>query len=385
VSGSGMGGQMKVVRVLGVLEPGGAQLSALLLSAALRRHGVATILLAGDATPSGLALAARYGCPADAFRVSERVSPRSLQWTPEPGFADWLRPRLAPADLVHAHMVGAWWAAARALPPHVPLVASEHNEMSWPGDDHTAQARVAARRVDLLFAHGPAVTAWAAGLGLGGRLRAGRSSVEGLSARPWPGLASPRLTFTGRFRADKAPDVLVEALALLDAPPPAYLVGDGPMRPAVARLVRSRGLDTVVRLPGWSHKPSRYVSAASVHVVPSREESWSQSAVVALGLGVPVIGTAVDGLARTLGGGRGILVPPDDPHALAAALSRVLGGERPEPGPGRAYARQFTPSAAAAMYLSAYRYLLASRATLRHQQTAATPAASSPPATDTLA
>jgi hypothetical protein len=50
---------MRVVRVLGVLEPGGAQLSALLLSAALRRHGVATTLLAGDATPSGVALAAR--------------------------------------------------------------------------------------------------------------------------------------------------------------------------------------------------------------------------------------------------------------------------------------------------------------------------------------
>ena len=115
-------------------------------------------------------------------------------------------------------MVGAWWAAARAVPPQVPLVASEHNQMSWPGGDRTAQARAAARRVDLFFAHGPAVSAWAAGLGLGGRLREGRSSVEGLSARPWPGLASPRLTFTGRFRADKAPDVLVEALALLDVP-----------------------------------------------------------------------------------------------------------------------------------------------------------------------
>jgi glycosyltransferase involved in cell wall biosynthesis len=63
---------------------------------------------------------------------------------------------------------------------------------------------------------------------------------------------------------------------------------------------------------------------ASVHVVPSREASWSQSAVVALGLGVSVVGTAVDGLARTLGNGRGVLVPPDHPHALAAALSRVL-------------------------------------------------------------
>jgi glycosyltransferase involved in cell wall biosynthesis len=309
-----------------------------------------------------VALAARYGFAADAFRVGKLANPRSLQWTPEPAFADWLRLRLLPADLVHAHMVGAWWAAARAVPPQVPLVASEHNQMSWPGADHTAQAREAARRVDLFFAHGPAVSAWAAGLGLRGRLREGRSPVEGLSARPWPGLAWPRVTFTGRFRADKAPDVLVEALALLDAPPAAYLVGDGPMRQAVARLVR-----------------------ATVHVVPSREESWSQSAVVALGLGVPVVGTAVDGLARTLGGGRGVLVPPGDPPALADALGRVLGGQRPDPGPGRAYARQFTPSAAAALYIDAYRHLLASRARLRHPETAATPAASPPAPTDTPA
>src|SRR5215471_2260171 len=335
---------MRLVRVLGVLEPGGAQLSALRLSAALRRHGVVTTLLAGDATPAGLALAARYGFAAGAFRVSDQVSAFSLQWTPQQVFADWLGPRLALADLVHAHMVGAWWAAAQVVPPGVPLVASEHNEMTWPGGDHTAQAREAARRVDLLFAHGPAVSAWAAGLCLGGRLRDGRSAVEGLSARPWPGLAWPRLTFTGRFRADKAPDVLVEALALLGVPPPAYLVGDGPMRQALARLVRARGLQAVGRLPGWSYKPSRYVSGASVHVVPSRQESWSQSAVVALGLGVPVVGTAVDGLARTLGNGRGVLVPPDDPPALAAALSAVLGGERPDPRPGRAYARQFTPA-----------------------------------------
>ena len=367
---------MRLVRVLGVLEPGGAQLSALRLSAALRRLGVVTTLLAGDATPAGLALAARYGFAADAFRVSEVVSARNLQWTPEPVFAGWLGPRLSPADLVHAHMVGAWWAAAQTVPPHVPLVASEHNEMSWPGGDYTAQALVAARRVDLMFTHGPAVRRWAAGLGLGGRLRDGRSSVEGLSARPWPRLAWPRVTFTGRFRADKAPDVLVEALALLGVPPPAYLVGDGPMRGALGQLVRARGLRAVVRLPGWSYRPARYVAGASVHVVPSREESWSQSAVVALGLGIPVVGTAVDGLPRTLGNGRGVLVPPDDPAALAAALSRVLAGERPDPGPGRAYAQQFTPSAAAAAYLEAYQHLLASRARSRHPRTATTPVAS---------
>jgi glycosyltransferase involved in cell wall biosynthesis len=70
-----------------------------------------------------------------------------------------------------------------------------------------------------------------------------------------------------------------------------------------------------------------------VNVVPSREEPWSQSALLALGLGVAVVGTAVDDLAHTLGGGRGVLVPPEDPRALAGALSRVLAGERPRPRP----------------------------------------------------
>ncbi len=354
---------MRVVRVLGTLEPGGAQLSALRLSMALREHGITTTLLAGDATPSGLELAARYGLRADVFRMDEVMPADSLQWTPAPDFAGWLGPRIAGACLVHAHMVGAWWASAQVLPPGVPLVASEHNQVSWPSLDYTPQALEAARRVDMFFAHGPAARAWAAQIGLDdGRLREGRSSVDGLSATPLPGLPSPRLTFAGRFRGDKAPDVLIEALALLDAPPPAYLVGDGPLRDALTRLALARGLGTTVRMPGWSFEPARYIAGASVHVVPSREESWSQSAVLAMGLGVPVVGTTVDGLARTLGEGRGILVPPDDPRALARALTRVLAGERPDPVPGRAYARKFTPSAAAAIYASAYRQLLASRA-----------------------
>lgn len=123
--------------------------------------------------------------------------------------------------------------------------------MSWPAGDHTPAARDAARRAGMFFAHGPAARTWAARIGLDdGRLRAGRSSVGGLSARPLPGLPSPRLTLAGRLRGDKAPGVLVAALALLDAPPPAYLVGDGPLRGALTRLARARGLEAVVHLPG---------------------------------------------------------------------------------------------------------------------------------------
>ncbi|HLN70851.1 MAG TPA: glycosyltransferase family 4 protein [Streptosporangiaceae bacterium] len=102
-----------------------------------------------------------------------------------------------------------------------------------------------------------------------------------------------------------------------------------------------------MHLPGWSYEPARYIAQATVHVVPSREESWSQSAVLAWARRPGRRHRGVDGLARTLGEGRGVLVPPEDPRALAGALSRVLAGERPDPALCRAYARQFTPSAAA--------------------------------------
>jgi glycosyltransferase involved in cell wall biosynthesis len=328
------------------------------LSAALRSRGVETTLLVGDATTQGLELCARHGFAATAYRVSDLAARCTLQWTLAPEFAAWLGPHLADADLVHAHMVGAWWAAAQAMPPAVPLVASEHNALSWPCGDHTDQAASAAKRVDMFFAHGPAAWSWARGIGLETRLRPGRSSVTGLLAEPLPGLPSPRITFAGRFREDKGPDVLIEALALLAESPPAYLVGDGPLRDALRQQAAARGLDQVTRFPGWSYRPDRYIAGSSVHVVPSRAEAWSQSAVQGLGLGVPVVGTKVDGLACTLADGRGILVPPDDPGALAAAMSRVLGGDRPDPGPGRAYAREFTPSAMAELYLDSYRTLL---------------------------
>src|SRR5258706_16430496 len=104
------GGRGRVIRILGTLEPGGAQLSALRLSVALRRHGVATTLLAGDATPAGLELAARYGLAADPGRGSHVLPPDTLQWTPPSGFARWLHARTPRARLGHAHMMGAWWA-----------------------------------------------------------------------------------------------------------------------------------------------------------------------------------------------------------------------------------------------------------------------------------
>src|SRR4029450_5795407 len=97
-------------------------------------------------------VARRYGVAIEACSPWEH---RRLQWTPDDAFVDWLRPRLVGADLVHAHMFGAGGPAAAALEgAGTPLVASEHNAVSWPYGDHTAAAKTAARRVAAFFAHG---------------------------------------------------------------------------------------------------------------------------------------------------------------------------------------------------------------------------------------
>jgi len=347
-----------VARVIAKLEPGGAQLSMLRVMGVMRRRGVASALYCGWATPAGIDLARRHGVEPEVWGEGGNV-----QWVPDAGFAAWLRPRLSGADLVHAHMFGAWWAAARAVPAGTPLVASEHNQYLWPGRPRVAEMRGALRRVDLFFAHGPRARATVLAHGLPpGRVREGISPVAGTRARPAPGLPSPRIVFAGRLDPDKGPDILVEALGLLRAPPPTLIVGDGRLRAALERRVRELGLARHVRFVGWVHDPGPYIAGATVLAIPSRDEAFSQTAIIGLAHGVPVIGTEVDGFPATLGGGRGILIAPEDPQALAAALELVLHGELPSPQPLRGLADRYAPARVAAVYQRAYQRLVARQA-----------------------
>src|SRR4051812_14594401 len=185
---------VNVARVTAKLEPGGAQLSMLRVMAELRGRGITSELLCGWASPEGSELARRHGAEPAIWGHDG-----NLQWTPAPGFAAWLAPRLAAADLVHAHMFGAWWAAALATSAGTPLVASEHNQYLWPDRPYTAEMREALERVDVFFAHGPSArdTVLAHGLPLE-RMREGISPVVGTHAHPLAGLPSPRIVFAGR-------------------------------------------------------------------------------------------------------------------------------------------------------------------------------------------
>src|SRR5689334_14215954 len=187
---------MRLTRVIAKLEPGGAQLGVLRTSAALRQLGVQTRIVAGYATREGRRQFAAAGMAPEVWPDGDPA----LQYETRLGFAEWLQPRLGDADLVHAHMFGAWWAAAHAVPPGVPLVASEHNALRWPRVPPAHELRSALLRIDLVFAHGPSTRALFADLGVGpDRLRSGASAIEGIDAKPRRGLPSPRIVFAGRL------------------------------------------------------------------------------------------------------------------------------------------------------------------------------------------
>jgi glycosyltransferase involved in cell wall biosynthesis len=352
---------MLIARVIARLELGGTQLGALRLSEALRTHGMETRLLAGEATPECRALFERAGIEVEVWPDSEE----DMQYACSRAFAQWLRPRIADADLVHAHMFGGWWAVSEAAGPDLPVAASEHNALQWPSKPRIAEMRRALRRVDAFFAHGPATRATVRRLGLPpSRLHAGRSAVEPrLAPSGMPAsvdeLPHPRVLFAGRLHREKGPDLLLEAIARLSPPPACVLLGAGPEEARLRRRARELGIDEVVRLPGWQNAVGPWVAGADLLVVPSRYESWSQAAVTAMAHGVPVVATNVEGLPITLAEGRGLLVAPEDPDALAGAINDALSGRRlPDLAAARRYAARHTPARVAAYYLAIYRGLV---------------------------
>jgi glycosyltransferase involved in cell wall biosynthesis len=346
---------MFVARVVAKLELGGAQLSLLRIARALAARGHQTRLLAGNATPEGVALARAHG-----FQVQVMGSDSDLQWTCDPAFARWLEPRLLGVDLVHAHMLGAWWATATVAVGSVPLIASEHNGYEWNQAPPWAAMAAVAGRIDLFYAHGPDARAGALRIGVADdRIRRGVSPVVGMDASPRPGLPTPRIMFTGRLSPDKAPDVLIDAVAHMAAPPPVLVLGTGAMRDDLHEQVRRLGLQRSVTFHGWVDDPGAWVGGASVQVCPSRDEAFSQTAVLAMGLGVPVVGTNVDGFPDTLANGRGVIVASEDPPALAVALEQILAGQsRPDTVAARAWARQFETERVTSVYEQAYSDLI---------------------------
>jgi glycosyltransferase involved in cell wall biosynthesis len=134
----------------------------------------------------------------------------------------------------------------------------------------------------------------------------------------------PLALLLGTLSERKGADVFA---AGVDAAPgwQGVMVGDGPL---AASLASSQGAVRQVR-PVPSAEVADWFRAADVVVVPSRREPLGLAAVEALACGTPVVASNTGGLREVVRDGEnGLLIPPGDPGALAAALLRLLDPER---------------------------------------------------------
>lgn len=235
--------------------------------------------------------------------------------------------RSARPDIVHAHMVTGY-LLARILRPRSRwrLVASVHNE--W---QRSSALMGGADRVILMSEDAV------------GRLSAAGMRRERLRAVRNGTVGSPRLLDEGHVAADlrqpaivtvagmyerKGIGELIDAFAVLAPLHPAanlYLVGDGPDRARFEAQAGATAVAARIHFEGFQPSPRPWLREAAVFVLASRAEPGGLVLPEARDCGCAIVSTAVDGSPELLDGGRaGVLVPPQDVPALAAAITRLL-------------------------------------------------------------
>lgn len=253
----------------------------------------------------------------------------------------------------------AAWALRR------PLAVTVHLAVGGRTPRHEALSGWALRRAGAVIAVSDAVAAHLAGLGIGTIVVPNGVPVPvptpAPGARAALGVDAGALLIggIGRLAPQKGWDVLCRAApALREHCPEAIvaIVGDGPERERLAAL----GCEHRVRFLGARADAAALLGAFDLLAAPSRFEGLPLVPIEALHAGVPVVASDIDGL-REVVGDAGVLVSPDDPAALGAALGQLAAdpqrrAELAARGRARA-AERFSVERMAAQTLAVYERL----------------------------
>lgn len=266
-------------------------------------------------------------------------------------FRLWRRFRRECPDVVHTHSSKAGVVgrlAARLA--GVPVVV--HTVHGWSFHDHMSRReravyvrleRLAARWTDrlVLVTERDRAKGSSEGIGRPGQYVTIRSGVDltpygagdgsGLHAELGIPAGAPVVGTVARLSPQKDPIGFVEAGAeVLGKRPEAHLVfvGDGPMRGEVERRAAELGVADRLHLAGIRRDVPDVLRAFDVFVAGSLWEGLPRTVIQAMASGVPVVASAVDGIAEAVRDGEsGLLVPPGDRRAMAGAVLRILDDE----------------------------------------------------------
>lgn len=329
--------KLRILQLTTCLEPGGAEQMIL--------------ALAGDLAPRcdlTVAFLKGPGTLAPAFAaLGARVLPLRLDHGRAFKGARRIRKLLAEGrfDLVHTHLfhAGLLGRALARLTGVRAVVHTQHNTLTWETQSRTMAL---ANRVSLRLAHrviavGETVARM---LRLHGGVPESRialvyNGVDCNRFRPDKDRAYAESTFAlpprgpvigviAGLRPEKGHAVLLEAMPLvLRAVGDARLlvVGNGPLRESITKKIARGGLSDCVTLTGSRNDVDRIIPACDVVVLPGWQEGVPVSALEAMACAVPVVATDVGGTTEVVEHGQtGLVVPPGNPRAMAAAIIELL-------------------------------------------------------------
>jgi glycosyltransferase involved in cell wall biosynthesis len=146
---------------------------------------------------------------------------------------------------------------------------------------------------------------------------------------------SPIITLVAVLRAQKRHELVIAGAAeVIKVFPQArfLFVGDGPGRDRVEQEIKNAQLEAQILMTGYREDIPAILSFTDLGIISSVAEGIPQFLFQIMAMGKPVIATAVGGIPEIVTSGvNGVLIPPEDPAALAKALVQVLG----DPGSAR--------------------------------------------------
>lgn len=183
--------------------------------------------------------------------------------------------------------------------------------------------------------------------------------------------AAPVLLFIGRITVDKGVRELISAFRELKAAnSPAHLIFVGPLDFEVGSAggISRRDIDVVpdTHAVGYTEIPEAYMAITDILCLPSYREGFGTVVIEAAAMGVPTVGTDIYGLSdAVVNGETGVLVPQQDPAALARALTVLLGDEKKRKQMGAAAKQRaeclFSANEINGKVIEEYRHLLEGR------------------------
>lgn len=229
--------------------------------------------------------------------------------------------------------------ALSALRRHAPVVLTMHDTEPFNGNPSAVLQRLGAlslpRRCDRVIVHTGLGARRLAAAGVAAEKMAvvPHGALGHLPVAPLPPVDPPEFLVIGKIKPYKGVDLFIEAVGRL--PPEVRAkarftaagkpyVETAPFEEAAGRLGLSGTIRFDFRFLSDEEMEER-MARCGVLVFPYREIEASGVLAMALGHGRPVLATAVGGFAETLRDGETArLVPPEDPQALADAMTRLI-------------------------------------------------------------